>query len=410
MPEPVVAATWPAAVEAARLLAALGASVMFEASGPALRRGSCILDPPASSVTADWAGSGAMELTGHPNQPPLHPVGRPATVAKAAALALELLTGTAVDGPALLGQRAALMGLTRQGRIAAGGGSRLLRSADGWWALNLARDGDLVPALTESDEPDDQWQVAEQWSARLPTAGVIGRATLLGLAAGGLGETATEPTSHPFRITRWPTPPRSRHILSSGRPPVVVNLGALWAGPLTGHLLGLAGARVIDVESSTRPDPTRISSPEFYRLLHAGHEQRVLDFSQPGELAELIRSADVVIEASRPRALAALGIRAEQVMADGGPACWLRITGHRDPSRVAFGDDAAVAGGLVAWDRDGPVFAGDAIADPLTGLLGALAVSSCLLDPARSLIKLALADVAAYCANAGTGSIPGQLR
>ena len=57
---------------------------------------------------------------------------------------------------------------------------------------------------------------------------------------------------------------------------------------------------------------------------------------------------------------------------------WLRITGYGTEAgsaeRVAFGDDAAVAGGLVGYDGAGPVFVGDAIADPLTGLEAAAAV------------------------------------
>ena len=36
--------------------------------------------------------------------------------------------------------------------------------------------------------------------------------------------------------------------------------------------------------------------------------------------------------------------------------------------RVAFGDDAAAAGGLVVWDERGPCFCADAVADPVTGL------------------------------------------
>jgi crotonobetainyl-CoA:carnitine CoA-transferase CaiB-like acyl-CoA transferase len=45
---------------------------------------------------------------------------------------------------------------------------------------------------------------------------------------------------------------------------------------------------------------------------------------------------------------------------------------------VAFGDDAAVAGGLVGRSAAGPVFCGDAIADPLTGLESVLAVADSL--------------------------------
>ena len=39
--------------------------------------------------------------------------------------------------------------------------------------------------------------------------------------------------------------------------PLVVDLSALWAGPLCAHLLGLAGARVVKVESLGRPDGAR---------------------------------------------------------------------------------------------------------------------------------------------------------
>src|SRR4029079_1464169 len=86
-------------------------------------------------------------------------------------------------------------------------------------------------------------------------------------------------------------------------------------------------------------------------------------------LRRLIERADIVIEASRPRALRAWGIEAAEVLAHGRGRASVSITGlGRDSDRVAFGDDAAVAGGLVAWDESGPSFAVDAVADPLTGM------------------------------------------
>jgi crotonobetainyl-CoA:carnitine CoA-transferase CaiB-like acyl-CoA transferase len=72
----------------------------------------------------------------------------------------------------------------------------------------------------------------------------------------------------------------------------------------------------------------------------------------------------------------------------------LRINGH-DAPRPAFGDDAAVAGGLVGAAVDGPVFCGDAIADPLTGLDAALAVAESLGRGGGELIHVSLAAVAA---------------
>jgi hypothetical protein len=387
----ILAADWPAAAEAARLLTLLGSPTRIEAgASAALSAHSVDVLATPTSIAQDWARSGAMAVTGRQDGPCLHPVGRPATVASGASLALELVTGARVDGVALLGERAALGGLQRGGQVSAGGGTRLLSAADNWWALNLSRDADLVPALTSRPVGSDPWRAVAEWARDVPVADVLGRTSLLGMAAGGLGETAT-PDS-PWRI-------HTRPVQTHGRDrPRVVNLGALWAGPLAANLLGLAGAEVIDVESSTRPDPTRFSSPELFALMHAGHQHRELDFSEPGELVGLLSSADIVIEASRPRALRALGADADSVLADGRARTWLRITGHRDPYRVAFGDDAAVAGGLVAWARTEPVFAGDAIADPLTGLLGALAVAATHSSTRTTVIDIALADAAAYCA------------
>ena len=45
---------------------------------------------------------------------------------------------------------------------------------------------------------------------------------------------------------------------------------------------------------------------------------------------------------------------------------------------MGFGDDAAVAGGLVCWDGGGPVFCADAVADPASGLVAAAAVLDAL--------------------------------
>ena len=62
---------------------------------------------------------------------------------------------------------------------------------------------------------------------------------------------------------------------------------------------------------------------------------------------------------------------------------------------MAFGDDAAVSGGLVGGTDGDPVFCGDAIADPLTGLHAALAVAESLTRGGGELIELSMAAVAA---------------
>ncbi|MEU1568185.1 CoA transferase, partial [Streptomyces mirabilis] len=178
------------------------------------------------------------------------------------------------------------------------------------------------------------------------------------------------------------------------------DFSALWAGPLCARLLGAAGARVVKVESTTRPDGARRGSPAFYRWLHDGHESLVLDFAS-GAPAEVVAEADIVIEASRPRALRRLGIHAEEFLAARPGRVWLSITGYgRDEDRIAFGDDAAVAGGLTGLDRAGdPVFLGDALADPVTGVFAAHAVARSLADGGGELLSLSLAACAAALAD-----------
>ncbi len=110
-------------------------------------------------------------------------------------------------------------------------------------------------------------------------------------------------------------------------------------------------------------------------------------------MAALVRAADIVIESSRPRALARFGLDAEAAAAAG--TTWVSITAYgRASDRVGFGDDVAAGAGLVARDADGlPVFVGDAIADPLTGLTAAAAAACAPADGA--LLDIAMSHVVA---------------
>jgi hypothetical protein len=81
---------------------------------------------------------------------------------------------------------------------------------------------------------------------------------------------------------------------------------------------------------------------------------------------------------------------------------WVSLTGYGrsppDDRRIAFGDDAAAAGGAVLFDSVGPVFCGDALADPTSGLFSAAAVLSALAHGGRSLVDVSMAAVAATLA------------
>jgi CoA-transferase family III len=344
-----------------------------------------------------WATSGAMALTGWPDEP----LGPPHGLVEA----VDLLARSfpAVDGLALLGERAALMGLWRRGSTSCGGSCRLLPCADGFLAVSLPRDEDMdmVPAWLELDSTPAsapaRWSaVAAQLRHGDPQV-LTERAQVLGLPVALVGETGTGQRAPVVATALGDAPPR---FDLAGM--IVIDLSALWAGPLCGDLLARSGATVIKVESAQRPDGARRGAQAFFDLLN-GHKQSVaLDLQRPDGiriLHALVQRSDVVIEASRPRALAQLGLKAAETVTHGGPQVWLSITGHgrtgEGGNRVAFGDDAAAAGGLVTHTDEGPLFCADAVADPLTGLTAADACVRALQSGGRWLLDVSMAAVSA---------------
>jgi hypothetical protein len=342
-------------------------------------------------AVADWARSGVVHLTGHADGPPLVPPGRAATRSRELSDAIAAATqGTAspvtLDGPALLAERAAFTGSGRAGAISPGGSCRLLPTADGSAAVSCARDVDpqRLSALVGAELGADPWPGVAGWLREHSGDELAERAELLGIAATPVRRPPPPP---PFPLH----PPRSVAGL------LVVDFSALWAGPLCASLLGLAGARVVKVETPSRPDGARRGDPDFYRLLHAGHRSVVLDPDVPAgrrALAALVEAADIVIEASRPRALSGFGLDAEAAVAAG--KTWISITaGGRSSARVGFGDDVAAGAGLVARDAGALLFCGDALADPLTGLTAAALALTAPADGSGMLWDLAMADVVA---------------
>jgi crotonobetainyl-CoA:carnitine CoA-transferase CaiB-like acyl-CoA transferase len=196
----------------------------------------------------------------------------------------------------------------------------------------------------------------------------------------------------------------------------VLDLSALWAGPLCGRLLGLAGARVVKVECLRRPDGARYGSTGFYAALNAEKESVALDLRTPqgvGCLRHLLQHADIVIENARARALAQLDIDAEMFAGEG--LVWVSITGYgrREPEAhwTAYGDDAAAAAGLAAatGDPDAPLFCGDAIADPLAGIHAALAALAQWHSGQGALLEISLRDVTAHCLSLGRESLGARV-
>jgi hypothetical protein len=343
-----------------------------------------------SDAAAKWGSSGLAWLTGLPDRPADFSRADVLTHADRVAAALARRIGVAVDAAVLLSGRAGLLGLTRRGRISAGGATRLVRTRDGWCAFTLSRADDVaaVPALVHSDEaPADPWPMLQHWAATRPVSEVIERAALLDIPAAGLAEAGAAPP----HIGRLGARTAARELTGL----LVADLSSMWAGPLCGQLLARGGATVVKVESPRRPDGTRAGNSAFFDWINGEKLSYCLDFDDnTDELRELLSTCDVVIEGSRPAALARRRLGPDQLSPKPG-RIWLRISGYEDSGRPAFGDDAAVAGGLAGTAADGPVFCGDAIADPLTGLDAAKAVADALARGGGELIHLSMAAVAA---------------
>jgi len=279
--------------------------------------------------------------------------------------------------PQWLLERDAPGGLRSPGLVSANGHCHLLRCGDGWAAINLARedDRDVLPALVEGGS-----SLADV-AAGMPAIEFRNRAAQLQLPVAVLGEAAPAALAEPGPIR---VPRR------------VLDLSALWAGPLCAALLARSGAEVLRIESIGRPDPTPLSSPLLDTKLNGAKERLPLDLRSEAGRARLhaeIARADVIVTSGRAAALARLGLEPARFP----DRTWVAITGHGFSStRVGFGDDCAVAGGLVDRQGSEPRFRGDALADPLTGLEAALSV----LSGCRGLIDMAMAGVAASYAAA----------
>jgi hypothetical protein len=308
-------------------------------------------------------------------------------------------------GAQLLAERAAITDSDRNGSVSPGGSCRLLASRDGRVGVNLAREEDweLTPAWIGHDGTAD-WHAIATGIAGFTTETLVTRGRLLGLAV--VDATTVPDDETPWlQVTTCGAPRQNRHPA-----PRVLDLSSLWAGPLCSHLWQRAGAEVIKVEGARRPDGARAGSMEFFRLLNGGKQQRTLDLrsgSGRRELLALIRSVDIVLEGSRPRALRQMGILAEELLESAPGLTWVSITGYgRGEPRenwIAYGDDAGVAAGLSAILHEVTgdwLLCGDAIADPLTGLHAALAGWAGWLSGGGRLFDLALERTVRHCITA----------
>lgn len=308
--------------------------------------------------------------------------------------------------------RSADLSLGEPGLISPNGSCRLVKALDGWLAINLARqeDRDLMAAWLGCNVPVASWDVVEKQISAKSMEELLAQAKLLHLPVAGVAATVCDVGISGYvarSLIRHGGGRIDRRRLDAVR---VFDMSALWAGPLCGAILARGGALVTKLESLGRPDSTAVSTPRLDRRLNGSKSRVNLDMREASDrqkLLEMVIGADLLITSARPHALARLGLRPTHLFQHNPMMIWIAITAHgwcgEDALRVGFGDDCAAAGGLVDWHGGEPRFIGDAIADPLTGMMAAVMAMEALDGGAGGLFF----DIPLACTAAAVATTAG---
>jgi len=214
----------------------------------------------------------------------------------------------------------------------------------------------------------------------------------------GTGPRATAPrTTTP--LTTAGAAPAPAALLEGIR---VIDLTWVLAGPFATRVLADHGAEVIKVESVRRPDPTRFNpamhlsrdrtaGPDtsgYFNEYNRNKHSIALDTrTDEGRavLADLIASADVVVENFSASVMARMGLGYQELRRLRPDIVYLSMSGmgHTGPRRdwVTYADIVSAASGLTAltgWGPDEVVGVIYGHADIVAGLHGALAVVAAL--------------------------------
>jgi crotonobetainyl-CoA:carnitine CoA-transferase CaiB-like acyl-CoA transferase len=215
-----------------------------------------------------------------------------------------------------------------------------------------------------------------------------------------------------------PVPTQSRNQLPfSGLR--VLDMTTFWAGPSCTHFLAMLGAEVIHVESTRRPDGTRLiagvpisedqwweKSPIF-AALNSNKKGLTLDLqSLRGQelLRRLIATCDVVVENFTPRVLDQIGLDFAAVQAARPDAIMLRMPGFgldgpwRDNPAFAYAIESAAGLSWLTGYPDRPPYEPYSVGDPNAGVHALNALLLALEHRRRTgegvLVEAAMVDAA----------------
>ncbi len=128
----------------------------------------------------------------------------------------------------------------------------------------------------------------------------------------------------------------------------VTSLAVNIPGPVAAAQLTRLGARVIKVEPPAG-DPVAAFSPTLYAQLTQGQEVQILDLKEPRQrqaLDALLAESDLLLTATRPAALARLGLDWPQLHRRFPQLCHVAIVGYPPPQENQAGHDLTYVASL----------------------------------------------------------------
>jgi len=179
----------------------------------------------------------------------------------------------------------------------------------------------------------------------------------------------------------------------------VLDLSTLFAGPLTATLLGDHGAEVIKVEHPRGDDLRHWGAMKddvslFWKIVSRNKKAISINLNEEeGQniIKELVKEADVLIENFRPGRMEKWGLGWETLSEINNKLIMARVTGFGQEgpysSFAGFGTLAESMSGFahITGEPDGPpTLPPFGLADGITGITGAFAVSSALLEREKS--------------------------
>jgi crotonobetainyl-CoA:carnitine CoA-transferase CaiB-like acyl-CoA transferase len=224
----------------------------------------------------------------------------------------------------------------------------------------------------------------------------------------------------------------------------ILDLGAGWAGPMCGRILGDLGAGIIKIEPPWGRGP-QVVSTEYARIFHLypaddpgaepwnregmnalwSRNRRAIcmRFDRPAGrqvLERLIRRSDLLLENYSPRVLPNMGLSFERLQELNPALVYLHLPGYGstgpDANFVALGPTVEAASGLCAlqgYPDRGPQRQGYAIADAINGMSGAAGALIGLwhraADPAHHGVDVEGAQLEATVCFAGDALLAAQV-